>query len=806
MKKNNIKQILSSIFMTATSLCVCAFFFSCSDNDNGPGIHSPTVGNEIELARENHFYYISVPASGGWQVSSHPDWAGPIHETGTAGEQLLIFVEENGDDADRRDSVILTTGDNKEVCLPLWQHGVLSDDDNVTGEPGPITDLDLQLTYGTGYCIDVIKEGKKTIKYNVFNKSPFNFKPLYEALKEAGEEDALFEEPLHSSRYESITGSSTSAIANQLSVNAGIDAGISAFKLSVEGGYKKDVSSNDRYMYAMQEIQHIVGSRYLRAGMLRYFAQKKADVFQTEFIKYLNDLEADPTSTKAMASLINRYGTHIVTRGTLGGELKVSMQMKYTDESETSKIHAALDMSAKVIDVKGNLDMNNEERSIASNTTLSLRSYGGNNKYTIVPGTTFENFQKEVKNNVNMESWVSSIKDGTSLALIDIETIPIWDLMPTEELRDNLRNYVVGDYQKKNYGADFKPSLYEVTGYDVTSQYPGKGSAYLPEIDVQLDFERAVVPGLSESEYSTVVYSGPKGNVNRNRGFFVGSDTRKPCRFSRDSGGDITVVEEFERLDSKSIGTLYVDVTGDVTITPKGVTDLYTTTKVDWVDLPVDISTATDEINIVKSCALTGTTGQLVKIADGVTVTLAGINMTNSIQCQGNANIILKAGTKNVITINEGSYKNGLQNGPEGTTLTITSQTPKGYLSVRINSRDGTAIGGKAGNITITGGNIYAAGGIRAAGIGAGFTKRCGNIEISGGRVEAVGGEKSPGIGSGVASICGDITIRKTVEKVIAIRGSGTEGSSIGAGMAGQCGTITIEEGANVLQTQTHED
>mgnify|MGYP000411747599 FL=1 len=70
------------------------------------------------------------------------------------------------------------------------------------------------------------------------------------------------------------------AIANQLSINAGIEVGISAFKGSVEGGYSKNESGNERMSYAMEEIQHIVGSRYMRAGMLRYLAQHESDIFR----------------------------------------------------------------------------------------------------------------------------------------------------------------------------------------------------------------------------------------------------------------------------------------------------------------------------------------------------------------------------------------------------------------------------------------------------------------------------------------------------------------------------------------------
>lgn len=123
-------------------------------------------------------------------------------------------------------------------------------------------------------------------KYKLLSNTPLNFKKLIAALSAAGESDALYKEENYYSRTESVTGNSTLAIANQLSINAGIEVGISAFKGSVEGGYSKDVANNERVSYAMEEIQHIVGSRYMRAGMLRYLAQNGSDIFQKTFLKY----------------------------------------------------------------------------------------------------------------------------------------------------------------------------------------------------------------------------------------------------------------------------------------------------------------------------------------------------------------------------------------------------------------------------------------------------------------------------------------------------------------------------------------
>lgn len=755
----SIKFLLAGLlFMNIAALT------SCKDDDlSDPNRPSKTT-QETELARSNNFYKLDVSNSLDWKVAKYPEWVGIMNEEGTAGEQLQIFVEENGDDLDRRDTIVVVLDDNSLVRMPLRQNGLAREGENDEAEL--LTDKkQLILTYGVGYCTDVLKSNpNKAMKYYVLNKSPFNYAKLLAALKNAGEADAAFSEPLYSSRYESVTGTSTSGISNQLGVNAGIEVGIKAFKFSVEAGYNTSSSSNDKYMYAMQEIQHIVGSHYVRGGMMRHLAQTNPSVMQTTFTNAVKKLQTNPNDKSAMASLIKNYGTHIITRGTLGGELKVSMQMKITDQTDASSIHAALGLSSKVIKVDGSFDMSNKESAVANNTTLSLQSYGGNNVYTIAPGTSFQDFQNTVKSTVKMNEWVSSIKDMSSLALIDMETIPIWDLMPTEEIRDALRNYVVGDYQRLIYGDDFKPDLYIVKGFKVEDA-PGYGSIYLPEIDVEIQVESAIIPELSKDEFSTVVYSGSQGKVGRERGFFMGSATRKPCKFHRKKDGTFET-EVFDRLTEAAITELYVDVSGDVTIATKSVSDLYQTVEItNWRN---DISKLTKDWTAKSDLTITGKTNYCVSVADGVTLTLDTVTVNNQFVCLGNAQLVLKDNAKNVVkcTAND---KAAIQAGPEGKTLTISGN---GQLEVTSSEN--------------------------AAAIGTSANGKCGNIKIEGGTITATSGNNAAAIGSGNGGTCGNITITKDVIAVKATCGSGSSCVPIGAGDNGTCGTVTIEDQSKV--------
>lgn len=206
-------------------------------------------------------------------------------------------------------------------------------------------------------------------------------------------------------------------------------------------------------------------------------------------------------------------------------------------------------------------------------------------------------------------------------------------------------------------------------------------------------------------------------------------------------------------------------------------------------------------------------------IADGATVTLDDVSINANgtwyesasagITCLGDATIVLKDGTTNIVKSLDGEYS-GIYV-PEGKTLTITGGTAgTGRLTAACTPAQygicwacgiGAGYETSCGNIVISGGVITAIGGNSAAGIGSAYgsvgvpgetNSACGDITINGGTVVASGGETAPGIGSGDRGVCGNIIITNKVKSVTAIKGPGNAPDSIGIGEAGACGTITI--------------
>ena len=312
---------------------------------------------------------------------------------------------------------------------------------------------------------------------------------------------------------------------------------------------------------------------------------------------------------------------------------------------------------------------------------------------------------------------------------------------------------------------------------------------------------------------------------------------------------------------SATEGPIYVAIrpTADATITvtaTDGTTKNYTKTltgktyeagngyPVNWkMAPPTDLSTISANYEAKNGETLTGTLGSEVKIsiADGATVTLKNVNITNlgddcdwaGINCPGDATLVLEGTNVVCAGRNGGGYNNypGIWIASNKTltiqgagTLTAYSNVINqfgagigggydiscgnivinsgyimatgGFEAAGIGGGNGT---GSCGYITISGGNITATGGESGAGIGGGSYGICGNITISGGTITATGGESGAGIGGGYYGTCGDITITSGVSSVTATKGPDAP-NSIGAGDGGTCGTVTIEDPSKVTQ------
>lgn len=544
---------MKRLIRIATAIFLLIPFAGCNKEKEESRL--PIVPSELECPSTSDFLDVDLESDAAWRIVSYPEWATPMSLDGSARESITLFVEDNPEDSERTGELRVKT-ENEEFLFTIRQKSSLTDDDNAA----VVSERVLSRTNGVGFGINVFESpsgGKYALKQVVINPVKFIL-----AIASVGEGDAYCTEKQYSSRTESYIGTTTTQVSTQLSVNAGIDVEITGFKASVEGKFSKQESENMESAYAIREIQHVVGSRYMRPGIVRSLSAEGDSIFMNGFIDIMNKIKRDPSDAN-IRKLIDRYGTHLVTQGTMGGELYLAMQMSSEEKISEMKIHAALDLSNEVISAGGSFDMDESQKEITKNTTISLTTYGGDNVYTIAPGTSFDQMMTQTFDIKKLNAWVSSIKSGESLALIDIKTCPIYDLMPDEATRNAVRSYIVNQYQKEKLGHG--PLVYAVSGFDDPDAL--SGFAEIPEINVRLEsYRHEDIPELTYgSELPTLIYSGPVGDVNYDCGFFIGSSHKHPAKVRRNRDGSYSI-EEFTDLPKKAISELYVDPKGRVTM------------------------------------------------------------------------------------------------------------------------------------------------------------------------------------------------------------------------------------------------
>ena len=565
-----MKRIIYILLSTIATYIIVG----CQDKPE-PIVVPNIISSELTFKSNADYYDINVEVNEKWNIVAYPEWVSPIEENGDSKVPISLYVEDNTGDIERCGEMVVLT-DNSEIRYSLTQRSILTDDENAA----IVSEKSLKKTNAVGYSVDVFKTGDKY----ALGSAVINPVKLIKTLAAINESDAYSVEEQYYSETESIIGNSTTAISTQLSVNAGVELEISGFKGSISGKFSTTENVNEEKAYAIRKIKHIASSRYLRPGILRTLAEHHVDsIFQTSFRKDLVKIQKNPSDISEIEDFVDKYGTHLIVSGTLGGELELAMEMTSSEKISEMDIHAALNLTHEMVNGGASFDMNDSQKEIAKNTRISLTTYGGSNVFTLTPGSTFETAMKEVEDMSKLNKWTNEVKNGESLAVIDIQTYPIYDLMPDEASKNAVREYIVNTYQNKKLGHG--PLMYVVNGFD--NKDAVFGYLDIPEINLRLEYHHENVPEISESALSTIIYSGPIGEMNYDCGFFIGSSEKQPGKLRRGRNGKYTY-EPFSNLDCKPIEYLYVDATGLVTIACENV-DNYSTRVFTYVfssDLP----------------------------------------------------------------------------------------------------------------------------------------------------------------------------------------------------------------------------
>ena len=537
----------------------------CSDEIKNIISSDPIVMDRtIELGRASDDLTISVPEGEAWEVAEVPEWIGLKSNSGAAGQNIEMYVEDNIFDEDRIDTLTVATASGAIYRYPMRQCGAFTDPDNAILGPA-----DVNKNYGVGMGINVLAtnaNAKYDIHSAVVNKNKVN---AY--LESIGEAEAFWEDENYTSSTDSYTGTSTTAISNKLSVEAGIGVEISAFEGKIKGAFSTTESSNMKNFYAMRNINHLVKSRYMRAGAIRYLTESTdGDVLAAGLKYFVNQLKTSKNPKPILNSIITNYGTHMITYGGMGGSLQLAITKQSSETLSEQEIRASLEVTVKgTVGVSGSVTLNESEKKSIENTTISVVTYGGENPSPVAVGTDVQDVINNYLTVDSLEKWVSSLRNDVddskkTLALVDIKVVPIWDLIPDKEVSNMIHEYIVNTYQAEL--SKHEPLIYVVDGLDNTGC--DQGFVNIPEINVRLEYFDGIVPEIDPVKTVRILYSGTPDKMNYDRGFCIGGHGVIPGKLRRDRYGKYTY-EKFDGLNDSRITSVYVDMSGDVTIAPQ---------------------------------------------------------------------------------------------------------------------------------------------------------------------------------------------------------------------------------------------
>lgn len=541
---------------------------------------STVLDNYIKIPRVNSVQELGISSKDGWTIVSSPEWLATFKDGDSKDKNIRIVSETNYEEADRSGDVKIINANGKEQTVHVIQCGLLS-------EPlvrGEISQADLTSTNGVGFGTNVFLSAQSA-KYRVSALSPFSLKALYGASTgDIKEIDAYTMEDRAYSTVETLTGNSVQNIANQLSVNAGVEAAIGAWTLSVSGGFNAKTDEHHKNFYALQEVKHIVKSGQFRGGFLKYISQDseyRQKYMDHTFLAYADSIAKLNNTTKlneTLRMLVDTYGTHIITYGELGAELQFKMTIQADSSQNETVINAAVDLGNKAFAAGGKFNYDEKDKVISKNTNIQLVTYGGDNVFGANPASDLEYFYTNIINKENQEAWIEPVKNRhENMALIGVQLMPIYELMPTQLAKDRLRNYIIGPYQKEvmeGATTDYTGTqVYKINNFFTNKKFIGEQSITIPSLDMEIVARRDSFPELSKTEYSTVIYSGPIGQVNRSSGFFIGSESSCPCHFKIKDGKFVKTSFDV----SGPIQELYVDRTNKITMSTKYDQSLVTT-------------------------------------------------------------------------------------------------------------------------------------------------------------------------------------------------------------------------------------
>lgn len=253
--------------------------------------------------------------------------------------------------------------------------------------------------------------------------------------------------------FEYSYGENVSSYSNKLTqkykatLDLGLLKNIRLFKAEISASFARKDSSSSKYVYA--SIRKMIKQKSMR---IFYSSENLIN-------NYLTDQFKSDLLTLSAATLIERYGTHVLTDIELGARLDMNYEAQTNNTKREDAATAGVNITAwKVFNVTGDVATNNVDASSNFNQTLYYNTVGGDGTKGLIGELTLDNSSPKI----NIGNWQSSCnRDNAALIKIGNDgLIPIEDLISDPAKKAEVKNYLIQyylDHQIKMIDEDVTP-------------------------------------------------------------------------------------------------------------------------------------------------------------------------------------------------------------------------------------------------------------------------------------------------------------------------------------------------------------
>ncbi len=377
-----------------------------------------TFDNVLDISGDCAYHKVGNHKDAQWTIISAPKWITPVSNEGLGKDMISLYVESNSR-LPRQGEVEVLYADGTTRSISVRQ----STEQNT---------LSLQRSHGVGWGMDVrTYRDSRGLTDQIFNAQRIL------AIDPEGIQNEVYTHSEHLLCY----GSSYDEFQSALHVQIGAEIKSDAFTMDLEGAFGKNAMRQgnrafawfrDRYDQRCVSILIDLANIILGGGFTADFQSQYEEVIESN------------GSDESIRHLIDRYGTHYVSVGVLGGYLDYYYSFEHSEMSDNMEISATLTCAVKEkFSLDGDVQYKDNLEMLSETAIESFKVMGGD-------AMTLTNLVVAGKQSQEaLDKWAASLNvdadENGSLELIDFQLMPISNLFTLynrQGIPNKIDNYI----------------------------------------------------------------------------------------------------------------------------------------------------------------------------------------------------------------------------------------------------------------------------------------------------------------------------------------------------------------------------